>query len=189
MDLFKFPFHADVWGTASEWVMIIVTMITAYFLWKTLKSQKEVQETQNKLLKIEHLRLREDFKPKLSYSRFLENFKIDDPDRIPICIAVRNLSANVALNFQGKLLKLDDSIKQIIFKPPVFTLSNDGPNAELYFLVKHIQGQNLNCTIYLSIEYEDVVGTKYTQTIAFDAFAGIEEFRTFDPMIVKETDL
>ncbi|MDP9076163.1 MAG: hypothetical protein M3O71_01965 [Bacteroidota bacterium] len=42
MDLFKFPFLSDVWGTVSDWVMIAVTTITAIFLYKTLKSQKEV---------------------------------------------------------------------------------------------------------------------------------------------------
>lgn len=65
MDLFKFPFHADVWGTASEWVMIVVTTITAIFLYRTLRSQQEVQKSQNRLLEIEQLRLREDYRPEL----------------------------------------------------------------------------------------------------------------------------
>lgn len=37
--LFEFPFNARVWGTASDWAMIAVTAITAYFLWKTLTKQ------------------------------------------------------------------------------------------------------------------------------------------------------
>jgi hypothetical protein len=189
MDLFKFPFHADVWGTASEWVMIIVTTVTAYFLWKTLQSQKEVQETQNRFLKIEQLRVKEAFKPKLSYTRFLESFKIEEPDKIPICIAVRNTSLSPALNFNCTLLKRGEDITQFVFKPQVRTLAHDGPYAELFFLINHEQGKKTDCLIYFEVEYEDVAGTRYHQLVIFDSFAGIEEFRAFDPKIVKDVDV
>lgn len=41
-DLFVLPFNSGVWGTASDWVMIAVTGVTAYFLWKTLQSQNDI---------------------------------------------------------------------------------------------------------------------------------------------------
>lgn len=81
MDVFKFPFLAEVWGTVSDWIMIMVTSVTAYFLYKTLRSQKDVQQAQNKLLKIEQIRLREDFKPKLDYSRIDIGVKIPDANK------------------------------------------------------------------------------------------------------------
>jgi len=55
--------------------------------------------------------------------------------------------------------------------------------------VDYKKDEKLNCQIYFTIEYEDVAGTKYAQLAIFDAFAGIEEFRTFDPQVLKEIDL
>jgi len=98
MSYLGFSIPADSWGTVSDWVMIIVTSVTAYFLYKTLKSQKEVQQTQNSLLKIEQLRVREDFKPNLKYSRQDIHINIGEPDKKVICIVVKNLSVSPALN-------------------------------------------------------------------------------------------
>lgn len=47
--------------------MVAVTTLTAYYLYKTLKSQKEVQTTQNKLFEIETVRFRKSIKPVLKY--------------------------------------------------------------------------------------------------------------------------
>ena len=46
-------FEPEIWGTVSDWVMITVTFATAFLLLLTLKSQKEVQRTQNELFRIE----------------------------------------------------------------------------------------------------------------------------------------
>ena len=188
MDLFKFPFHADVWGTASEWVMICVTLTTAYFLWQTLKSQKEVQQTQNRLLKIEQLRIKEDFKPNLKYSRIVTDVHIDKPDKSLVSIAVRNMSTNPAFNFRP-VYQNDKIATPIVWKPNPHTLRHDGEYASLHFLVPNKEGNHLDCQIYFTIEYEDVAGTRYAQFVNFDAFAGQEEFRTYDPKVVKEVEL
>lgn len=39
-DLFRLPFNSNIWGTASDWTMVLVTIITAYFLIETFKQQK-----------------------------------------------------------------------------------------------------------------------------------------------------
>jgi len=85
--------------------MIGVTTITAYFLWKTLKSQqetlksqKDVQDTQNKLYKIERIRLLEQFKPILKYSLFDNTLALNEISRESsrnkevISIAIQNES-------------------------------------------------------------------------------------------------
>jgi len=41
-DLYQFPLPATVWGNFSDWSMVLVTGITAYYIYHTLKSQKEV---------------------------------------------------------------------------------------------------------------------------------------------------
>jgi hypothetical protein len=63
-----FPFHADTWGTVSDWAAVIVYGVTGYLIFRTLKSQQEVQRTQNELFKIERIRFNESIKPILKYS-------------------------------------------------------------------------------------------------------------------------
>ena len=52
-DLFMFPFDSNVWGTASDWVVIFVTALTAWFLWSTLRSQQDIQELQTNLNRLQ----------------------------------------------------------------------------------------------------------------------------------------
>jgi hypothetical protein len=183
MDIFKFPFPVEIWGTVSDWIMIIVTTITSYFLYNTLKSQKEVQQAQNKLLEIEQIRLREDFRPNLKYSRFTENVRIDKPNKDVVSIAVRNISQSIAMNVKPIYFP-DDNVEPIVFKPNPRTLVQNEKYLSLHFLVNSSIGEYLNCIIKFSIEYEDIAGTKYIQTVFLDLFEGTEEFRTFDPKLL-----
>ncbi|WP_185216178.1 hypothetical protein [Sphingobacterium mizutaii] len=47
-DLFRFPFNSNVWGTASDWVMVFVTIITAIYLIKTFREQKTISKIEQK---------------------------------------------------------------------------------------------------------------------------------------------
>lgn len=42
IEMFQFPYHAEIWGTVSDWIMILVTGVTAYYLYHTLISQNSV---------------------------------------------------------------------------------------------------------------------------------------------------
>lgn len=53
VDLFYFPFSAQVWGVASDWVMVVVTFFTAILLYKTLVSQQRTLREQIKITRIE----------------------------------------------------------------------------------------------------------------------------------------
>jgi hypothetical protein len=182
-----FPFPADIWGTVSDWVMIAVTAITAYFLWRTLKSQKEVQQTQNRLLKIEQLRVKEAFKPNLKYTRIKRILKVDDPDKGLIWINVSNDSDNAALNFEPIY---DDDPKAIprSFKQTPKILKLDGAHAPLYFEVDYKEGEILNCEMGFSVEYEDVAGTRYKQKVRLDTFNSYDNFITYDPEVINDID-
>jgi len=48
-DLFRFPFNAEVWGNASDWTMVLVTLITAIYLVKTFTAQKNANDLSNKI--------------------------------------------------------------------------------------------------------------------------------------------
>lgn len=54
-----------IWGTVSDWVMVVITIITAVLLLLTLKSQKEVQENQAKINKLGMYDIRNKYLPKI----------------------------------------------------------------------------------------------------------------------------
>ena len=57
------PFNAEVWGTTSDWFMFAVTGITAIYLIKTFRSQKEVQRLQQEVTSIEIARHKSEIMP------------------------------------------------------------------------------------------------------------------------------
>jgi hypothetical protein len=162
MDLFKFPFHADVWGTASEWLMILVTAGTAYLLWRTLKSQKEVQEAQNKLLEIEQFRVREACKPDIRY-KYMQPEHLLKTGANLICIAVTNISANDALNVQAEFTNLD----YIKLEPYESFPRNLAVNDEIpIYILFNIDIKRKNSyNFHFKLTYQDKIGTKYCQNV------------------------
>lgn len=47
-ELFGLYFNPEVWGTVSDYVMVVVTAITAFLLWRTLKSTNSLLVFENK---------------------------------------------------------------------------------------------------------------------------------------------
>lgn len=64
----EWRFPADVYGTVSDWVMVIVTLFSAVFIYKTLDSQMTVQNEQTRLFKIEEQKYLREIKPSINYS-------------------------------------------------------------------------------------------------------------------------
>jgi len=64
MDINNFgPFNADTWGSVSDWLITGFTLGSIIFLWRTLTSQKKVQQLQQSLSKIDTLRYLKEIKP------------------------------------------------------------------------------------------------------------------------------
>lgn len=47
------PFLSEVWGTVSDWVLVILTALTALAIWRTLESQRIVQKDQAEITRIQ----------------------------------------------------------------------------------------------------------------------------------------
>lgn len=47
------PFSSEVWGSVSDWVLTLATIITLYFIYRTFQSQLIVQKSQLDLTQIE----------------------------------------------------------------------------------------------------------------------------------------
>jgi hypothetical protein len=163
MDLFKFPFHADVWGTASEWAMILVTSITAIFLYRTLKSQQVVQKAQIKLLEIEQLRLKEDYKPALRYSIYQDGKIPKTAGQTLISIAVTNNSDNPALkirllSYSSEFLSTGIPHEQDVISKEVFM--------SIHFIANSRYNTMASIIFDFKLSYEDLAGTKYHQKVS-----------------------
>jgi hypothetical protein len=159
--LYLFP--SDVWGTVSDWVMVGVTSLTAFYLYKTLKSQQEVQRTQNELYRIESIRFAESIKPKLNYSASTSMVKTNEEGKEILTIEVRNETESIALDI-SRVLSEGNKSKQV-FIPKGYSDIRDhlikGDNPMLF----HFLIEPKMTFITFSIEYKDVAGSKYRQGV------------------------
>ncbi|HVW97057.1 MAG TPA: hypothetical protein VHA56_13890 [Mucilaginibacter sp.] len=184
-------FPAEVWGTVSDWVMIVVTTITAYFLYKTLRSQKDVQKAQNKLLQIEQVRLREDYKPALKYSRFEGGVTTKTIDstllvgKSIVSIAVMSSSDNHVLNIDIIFVDNEKAFLTRLGMATPINLFQKGKYVPLDFLVSSVNGYLLAYNFHFSITYEDVAGTKYTQRVFCFKTQDIEEIIASVPEVLN----
>lgn len=157
-------FNPDIWGTVSDWFICFVTFLTAFFLYKTLQSQKEVQKTQNELFKIEKLRFRESVKPNL-------NFVISDKIIIPeenidgriFTIEIANENDNTALDISIENRQISNVFQISIFPPKQKFLRRGTDPYLLNYLIEDFN-KNLNDIIFW-IHYKDVSGIKYKQGV------------------------
>lgn len=63
-EMTHFPFYAEIWGTVSDWIMILVTAFTAFYLVKTFRQQ-------NSALEMERYRFSMSIRPSFSAKRTL----------------------------------------------------------------------------------------------------------------------
>ncbi len=114
-------FNVEIFGTVADWTMILVTAITAYFLYETLKSQKDVQKDQEKINKLQTLEIRQKFKPIIN---FLPPRRFDDNFEFLLSVS-NNPAFNVEL-FSSKYYLLENS-------PSFNTLTHEGDLFKVFF--------------------------------------------------------
>lgn len=156
-------FDPEIWGTVSDWLMVAVTTLTAYYLYKTLQSQKDVQITQNKLFEIETVRFRESIKPVLKY-------KISDNIIIPgekensrvYTVEITNETHNTAFEISVDHSEME-GVNRVAWAPQKQNhLTKDNGIYLLHFLIEDFGSHHY---IIFSISYKDVSGTKYKQGV------------------------
>lgn len=159
-----FYFEAQVWGTVSDWVMIIVTFATALLLLLTLKSQKEVQRTQNELFRIESIRFKESIKPKLNFSVHANQPKTEDKEKRILTLEVNNETTATAFNISRVLEINTDTIQ--LSGTEGFDRKRDHLTKGDKPILLHF-GINASSVQYIlfTIRYQDVAETKYKQKV------------------------
>ncbi|BAU55257.1 hypothetical protein [Mucilaginibacter gotjawali] len=159
-------FSSEVWGTVSEWAMVGVTSLTAFYLFKTLKSQQDVQRTQNELFKIESLRFKESIKPILKYSGYIDKGKLSDENKKILTIEVMNEANSTALNI-SKIVSENKQTHQI-FIPKGFSDIRDhlvkGDSPIMFHFLIEADSRKSNFLVF-NVTYQDISGTKYKQGV------------------------
>jgi len=154
-----------VWGTVSDWTMVLITGITAYYLYRTLQSQKDVQETQTRLFEIESIRFRESIKPLLEYSLSNIEFKPGEKGKEILTIEVRNLAESVALEITSDYPSNHNVTPVAIpidFSSIRKHLKKDDKPLLFHFL---LEGDTKIYFITFTLTYQDISGTKYKQGV------------------------
>jgi hypothetical protein len=169
------PFNSDVWGTVSDWIMVLVTAITLYFLWRTLVSQQkallsqlEVQKLQQQTTLIEQERFRLEVQP--NFTMFISKKEIrikDDQIEIILILDTQLLQAECR-----KLQVTNSSLFGELFLDHVLPNDNELVPIEAHRLLMvclkcekemfDLTGMNLSSEFH----FEDTIGNKYRQTIA-----------------------
>ncbi len=147
-------------GVLSDWVMVVITAITAYFLYKTLKSQKDVQKTQNDLYRIENIRFKESIKPRLKCKSTTDVFHPSGGKQKILTVKI-HCEAGEARKIS---IPLSETSKQIFIPTGIsenrnYLAKGDDPLVH-NFLLKDSRDWAI-----FELRYEDVAGYKYKQRI------------------------
>lgn len=166
MPSLMYLFPVEIWGTISDWVMVSVTTITAYYLYQTLKSQKEVQQIQNELFKIESLRFRESIKPILKFSASTDKMIPGDEDKKILVFEVSNATESAALEVSRFVT--EHAQEQQIFIPRGLDDRRQhitkGDNPLVFFFLIDTKAPASEWVAF-ALTYKDIAGVKYMQRI------------------------
>lgn len=148
-------FDVEIWGTVGEWFMIIVTLITAVFLYKTLDSQMKVQKDQNRIFKIEEKKYLSSIRPKIIITESYIHHKSKIDSNIEALEITFDLSTDKEAFFDFHIYS---SSQKDLLKHPRIKISNElgySVNAILY------KEKDKYDSVILEIKYEDLDGNQY----------------------------
>ncbi|WP_439483991.1 hypothetical protein [Cyclobacterium plantarum] len=149
--LFEFPFKAEVWGTVSDWVMVLVTATTAWLLLRTLNEQK-------KFTKIELERYARENPPTFASRNDLGNSR-NPPNPLKFRVILKN-----------------NGLKNLVISndfPVGFEITHDYSNSEslipdsqVYLTISNKTSPELkDCNGKIKFEYDDMLNNRYIQVL------------------------
>jgi hypothetical protein len=158
-----FYFDPNVWGTVSDWTIAAITLITAYYLYKTLKSQNDVQRMQAKLLEIESVKFAESIKPKLRFTIAKANpFEAASEDKKIYTVDMINESESVALEISVESADTANAKRVLIATdfPRIHQKKEDKP-WKIHFVTEN--NQRFPQFVTFMVFFQDISGAKYKQ--------------------------
>lgn len=144
------PFVAEVWGTVSDWVMVIVTVVTARFLYVTFSEQRKANQISLKHLQLQiipTLKVSETLTPVDDYPE-IYSFKIISQNNPVFDIKIQFLDNRQDLNYNLKPNMGASEIQDIYY----------GRHQNPQFQFKP--------TRLIKVHFSDLDGNKYSQDIS-----------------------
>lgn len=154
------PFQSDVWGTVSDWAIVVVTAITAIYIYRTFRAQLKVTTDQTELLKIEQIRIREQFRTEIDVSGGNEWTSVNT-----FWVNIKALNHN-AYNIKIKIIR--DSgfpLKLLMYEIALLKMEN-----WVGVIKQEVNHEDLRNEYELQISYEDANGKPYSQNIMSTSF-------------------
>jgi hypothetical protein len=180
-DLWHFPFYADVWGTVTDWLMLVVTALTGYLVWQTLKSQLIVLRLQQGININDEIRLQKDISPKFRLSATNSINETDEGFRTFSFILLTNIA-----NYEAKDIKVDFQKERPLtfgkwespMKMPIL-VNTLMPNQSIHFTIvcekktndvpfSEISAADSFLLVALDIYFSDLKDTRYKQELHYE---------------------
>lgn len=185
IEMFDVPLQASVWGTVSDWVMIGVTAITAYLLWKTLYSQMRVQKSQEVQTNAVLMGHANRYPPKINFTINTEmptnvSPSIDGGFDIYIGTYLTNSGEEniIALQVSGPFIKeVNPPIRGEIITVNTYYLQF------IKFNVQHAVGTEIS--LYLRFNFMNSIGLKYTSEYVIRCVISADQNSTFRLNIIE----
>ena len=160
-------YNSEFYGSISDWILVLISAITAIFLYKTLNSQINVQRVQNELLQLENQKFAKSIEPNLNFEIKKNKEKIEGNYFDIVSIQITNNNENI-VNKIKILHNESDNIKRIMIPKDYLPvpLNYLTPNSEpylLHFLI--IEKPQKTTFINFDIEFENDNNLKYRQTL------------------------
>ncbi|HEY4323107.1 MAG TPA: hypothetical protein VGN20_03955 [Mucilaginibacter sp.] len=154
------PFESDVWGTVSDWAMVIVTGITAIFIYRTFRAQLKVTKDQTELLKIEQIRLREQFRTEIDVSGGNEWTSVNT-----FWVNIKAINHN-AFNLKIKIVRASGYPLRLLNEEIVLLKMENWVGV----IKQEVNHEDLKNEYEIQISYEDANGKSYIQIVTGIAF-------------------
>lgn len=158
-ELFKYPFIAEVWGTAFDFLMLIATIVTLYYIFRTLKAQNRAIELQQIALNNQRFEIGT---IKLSLRPYLEVKYRESP----------SFGYSTTNSCELTLTVINADIYDLNFSE----IANDGCNIFPSLPTaseNHVEGYMIKTTIHFGnqvsfeMRFKDSIGTTYCQHATF----------------------
>jgi len=188
MDINNFgPFDSDVWGTVSDWIILLVTIITGLLIWFTLKSQMEVQKIQLGLAVIENEVYRRSKLPQFEISASKTLIEVHtDPIRSEFTVEIELSNSDC----KTSSLSFSSATSSIINPTP------EGVASELLSEISSIKTlpvaantpietfETEGCVINGELRFEDMVGNEYSQKFSIVSKLGSLKTGSYMPVFL-----
>jgi len=174
LEMFHFPYSASIWGSIADWIMIIVTALTAWFLWKTFQSQIMIQQMQQKQLDIEYYKHKKDIMPRFDFQ------------------VKKSIGKNTILNLDIFCRDAQAHIKEIIchktesVDKKLTILENKSMHANSALGYSLQVNKEINFNVSISINYTDRDKNSYHQYLLIFDVEGKVNIHTSIPTLVDD---